>query len=69
MNSRRAWLGVIILGAIFATNANAQTEVDKLRGCLTIEDRRNDSIAMMASCCQTRNQNRQLQRWSPTANS
>ena len=38
MNSRRAWLGIIILGAIFATNANAQTEADRLRGCLTIED-------------------------------
>ena len=30
--------GVIILGAFFATNANAQTEIDKLRNCLTIED-------------------------------
>ena len=38
MNSRRAWLGVVILGAIFATKANAQTEIEKLRGCLTIED-------------------------------
>jgi hypothetical protein len=38
MNSRRTWLGVIILAAIFATNANAQTEIDKLRNCLTIED-------------------------------
>ena len=38
MNSRRTWLGGVILGAIFATNANAQTEIDKLRGCLTIED-------------------------------
>jgi hypothetical protein len=28
----------MILGAIFATNANAQTEIDKLRNCLTIED-------------------------------
>jgi hypothetical protein len=33
-----AWLGIVILGAIFATNANAQAELDKLRGCLTIED-------------------------------
>ena len=38
MNSRSAWLGVLTLGAIFATNANAQTVIDKLRGCLTIED-------------------------------
>ena len=38
MNSRRAWLGVVILGAVFATDANAQTETEKLRGCLTIED-------------------------------
>jgi hypothetical protein len=38
MNSRKAWLGVVILGAIFATKANAQTEIEKLRGCLTIED-------------------------------
>src|SRR5438477_13059833 len=38
MNSRRAWLGVVILGAVFATDANAQTEIDKFRGCLTIED-------------------------------
>src|ERR1700722_7359281 len=38
MNSRRAWLGIVILGAIFATKANAQTEIEKLRGCLTIED-------------------------------
>jgi len=38
MNSRKAWLGVVILGAIFVTKANAQTEIEKLRGCLTIED-------------------------------
>jgi hypothetical protein len=38
MNSQWAWLGGVILGAIFATNVNAQTEIDKLRGCLTIED-------------------------------
>jgi hypothetical protein len=38
MNSRRAWLGVIILGAFFATDANAQTEIDKSRNCLTIGD-------------------------------
>jgi hypothetical protein len=38
MSSRKAWLGAVTLGAIFATNANAQTEIDKLRGCLTIED-------------------------------
>ena len=38
MNSHRTWLRVAILSAIFATNANAQTEIDKLRSCLTIED-------------------------------
>ena len=37
MNSHRTWLRVAILSAIFATNANAQTEIDKLRKCLTIE--------------------------------
>jgi hypothetical protein len=29
MNGRMAWLLAVILGAIFATNANAQTEIDK----------------------------------------
>src|SRR6202023_2837235 len=38
MNSRMAWLLAVILGAIFATNANAQTEINKLRGVLTIEE-------------------------------
>jgi hypothetical protein len=38
MSSRMAWLVAAILGAIFATNANAQTEIDKLRGCLSVED-------------------------------
>ena len=38
MNSHKTWLRVAILSAIFATNANAQTEIDKLRSCLTIED-------------------------------
>src|ERR1700738_1360555 len=38
MSRRGAWLGAAILGAIFATNANAQTAIEKLRGCLTIED-------------------------------
>ena len=38
MNSRRMWLGVAILWTIFTTNANAQTAIEKLRGCLTIED-------------------------------
>ena len=38
MNSQRTWTWVVILSAIFATNANAQTEIDKLRKCLTIED-------------------------------
>jgi hypothetical protein len=38
MNSRTLWLGALILGAVFATSANAQSEIDQLRGCLTIED-------------------------------
>jgi hypothetical protein len=38
MKSRRIWLGVVVLSAVFAINANAQTEIDKLRGCLAIED-------------------------------
>src|ERR1700757_1070842 len=38
MTCRHAWFAVAVLGAVFATNANAQTEIDKLRGCLTIED-------------------------------
>jgi hypothetical protein len=38
MKHHRTWLSVAILSAIFATNANAQTEIDKLRSCLTIED-------------------------------
>jgi hypothetical protein len=38
MSNHLAWLGAAILGAFFATNANAQTENDKLRGCLTLED-------------------------------
>src|ERR1700735_3946029 len=38
MTSRNSWLAVAVFGALFATNANAQTENDKLRGCLTIED-------------------------------
>jgi hypothetical protein len=38
MNSHRTWLKVAILGIIFATSANAQTETDKLRSCLEIED-------------------------------
>jgi hypothetical protein len=38
MNGRTAWLGAVLLGAVFATKANAQTDIDKLRGCLTIED-------------------------------
>jgi hypothetical protein len=35
---RTAWLSVAILSAIFAANANAQTQIDKLRSCLTIDD-------------------------------
>ena len=38
MNSYRTWTWVVILGAIFATNANAETQIEKLRSCLTIED-------------------------------
>src|ERR1700740_657087 len=38
MNGQMAWLLALTFAAIFATNANAQTEIDKLRGCLTIED-------------------------------
>jgi hypothetical protein len=38
MNGHRTWLRVVILGAILSTNANAQTEFDKLRSCLAIED-------------------------------
>src|SRR5258707_6570711 len=45
MSSRRAWLGAVILGAIFATNASAQSQIDKLRGCLTIEDASKERLA------------------------
>ena len=38
MNGHRTWLRVVILGAIFSTNANAETQIDKLRSCLAIED-------------------------------
>jgi len=38
MSSRMAWLGAVVLGAIFATNADAQTVTKKLQGYLTIED-------------------------------
>jgi len=38
MNNHRTWLSVAILSAIFVTNASAQTEIDKLRSYLTIED-------------------------------
>ena len=38
MNNPRTWLSVAILSAIFVTNASAQTEIDKLRNCLTIDD-------------------------------
>ena len=38
MNGHRTWLSVAILGVIFSTNANAQTQIDKLRSCLAIED-------------------------------
>jgi hypothetical protein len=35
-----------MLGAIFATNANAQTEID-MRGCLTIEDQSKERLDRM----------------------
>ena len=38
MTSRNVCLAVVVLGSIFATTANAQSQIDKLRGCLTIED-------------------------------
>jgi hypothetical protein len=38
MSNRRTWLAVVVLGSIFATNASAQSQIDKLRGCLIIED-------------------------------
>ena len=38
MSNRGTWLAVVVLGSIFATNASAQSQIDKLRGCLTIED-------------------------------
>jgi len=38
MNGHRTWLRVVILGTIFSTNANAETQIDKLRSCLAIED-------------------------------
>jgi hypothetical protein len=38
MNGHRTWLSVVILGAIFSTSANAETQIDKLRSCLAIED-------------------------------
>jgi hypothetical protein len=38
MSHRRALLTAALLGAIFAGHANAQTEIDKLRGCLNMED-------------------------------
>jgi len=70
MNGRRAWLGVVILGAVFATDANAQTEIEKLRGCLTIEDGSKERLDCYDGIVpQIRNQNRQLRRWSTSANS
>jgi hypothetical protein len=38
MNSHRTWRWLVILGIIFATSANAETQTEKLRSCLTIED-------------------------------
>ena len=59
MNGRRAWLGVVILGAVFATDANAQTEIEKLRGCLTIEDGLKERLDCYDGIVpQIRNQNR-----------
>ena len=70
MNGRRAWLGVVILGAVFATDANAQTEIEKLRGCLTIEDGSKERLDCYDGIVpQIRSQDRQLRRWSTSANS
>jgi hypothetical protein len=52
-----------------STNANAQTEIDKLRGCLVIVDGSQERNAMIVSSHPIRNQNRQLRRWSTIANS
>jgi hypothetical protein len=38
MSRRGAWLGAVVLCVVFASNSSAQTGIDKLRGCLTIED-------------------------------
>ena len=38
MSNRGTWLAVVVLGSLFATNASAQSQIDELRGCLTIED-------------------------------
>ena len=51
-----AWLGIVILGAIFATNANAQAELDKLRACLTIEDGSKERLDCSRWCCPTRSE-------------
>src|SRR5205814_7851863 len=57
-------------GAVFATDANAQTEIEKLRGCLTIEDGSKERLDCYDGIVpQIRNQNRQLRRWSTSANS
>jgi hypothetical protein len=70
MISGGAWLGVAIFGAIFATNANAQTQIDKLRGCPKIEDESKERLdcydGILAPDPKPK---RQLRRWSPTANS
>jgi hypothetical protein len=38
MTGRRMWFVVAVFAALVTTGANAQTEIDKLQGCLTIED-------------------------------
>ncbi|WP_246785074.1 hypothetical protein [Bradyrhizobium sp. S69] len=38
MTSRHVWFAVAFFAAIVTTKANAEAEIDKLQGCLTIED-------------------------------
>jgi len=51
MNGHRTWLSVAILGVIFSTNANAQTQIDKLRSCLAIEDGSKEPVAKAVADC------------------
>jgi hypothetical protein len=38
MSCRKTLLTAALLGTIFAAHASAQTEIDKLQGCVAIED-------------------------------